>query len=136
MSMGTLLGILTLLEPSILSTTSYVSQFIVNFTLSNGLIFLLTLIVVLFIGATAEEFFFRRYILENLEEFSLKTALLLSAGIFALLHFPASVISFAFYLSMGLILGLLYVKSQYTLYPVIITHFLYNIGVILILSVV
>ena len=75
--------------------------------------------------AVAEEVLIRGYILKLFFGRYQLAGLLLSSLLFALLHGPTNIGSWIVYTSPGLVLGYVYAKTDYLIYPIAI-HFLNN----------
>ena len=91
----------------------------------EGLSILYPIIVVAVLPAIAEELVFRGFLLRKIYDFkqNRNTAIIISATVFALVHFQILNLLPIFF--MGLILGYVYYESKNILYPILL-HFLFN----------
>ena len=116
------------------------TTFNINFT-SIDIVGAFLGIILLFVGAIAEEFFFRRYLICTLEGnpsqnrtdryFRTSTSIFISALIFSVIHFPLFITQAVSYFILGMLLGFLYIKTERSLLYVTTIHFCYNLGIIL-----
>lgn len=92
------------------------------------------LIVASLIAPIFEEFIYRAWLLERLTRVIREsTALLLSTASFAAIHLPSSIFEWFNFFLVGLVLGLLWLRTR-SLLAVVLAHGLYN-GVLLILQI-
>ena len=92
------------------------------------------LIVASLIAPVFEEFIYRAWLLERLTRVMREsTALLLSTASFAAIHLPSSIFEWFNFFLVGLVLGLLWLRTR-SLLAVVLAHGLYN-GVLLILQI-
>jgi membrane protease YdiL (CAAX protease family) len=131
--MWTTVLILNILDNRIWGSTSFVT----NALFFNGISIILSIFLLL-IGAFTEEAFFRRYAIltfegknKNEQAFKQTTSILLSAALFSLFHFPLIFLQLIGYFVLGLLLGFLYLKTERSLWYVTVTHFCYNLGLLL-----
>ncbi len=88
---------------------------------ADGLLLILTFAA---LPAAAEEFFFRGVIYNGLKEYSRPTAMIISALLFAFLHFNAALLPV--YIFAGLVLGWVFSLTG-SLFCTMLIHFLFNV---------
>ena len=101
-------------------------EFSSNITMPENSIFIAPYMVISCITpAFFEEIFFRKYAFEYLKKYSVWIAVILSAVIFAVLHFEITLVMCVFFL--GIILAL-YIKNGYPVIFTMIVHFSNNLS--------